>query len=173
MAFQQIPSPGACSNDGNRSPGLASFYWRTFPPEGQWLFRAFVRFTVTGIARKSHPYSHDAPDQRSAAPHGADPSADSFVVSIIPVRSGQVNESINFHKEAGRFFYAESTKTLLLPCRNVKLCAAPLTDEKKACILLAKTRRARRKEAGKRKIRKKNRVGGNSACYIPKQPNKN
>ena len=69
---------------------MASFYLRTFPPEGQWLFRVFVRFTVTGIARKSHPYSHDAPDQRSAAPHGADPSADSFVGLIIPARPGQV-----------------------------------------------------------------------------------
>ncbi len=38
----------------NRSPGLASFYLRTFPLS-QWLPRAFVSFTVTGIARNFHP----------------------------------------------------------------------------------------------------------------------
>ena len=52
----------------NRSPGLASSYWRAFPrrpfTESEQAdavaFFAFVRFTVTGIARKSHPRSHDA-----------------------------------------------------------------------------------------------------------------
>jgi hypothetical protein len=38
----------------NRSPGLASSYLRAFPL-WQWLLRAFVSFTVTGIARKFHP----------------------------------------------------------------------------------------------------------------------
>ena len=30
------------------------------PQKEQWLLRAFVRFTVTGIARKLHPCSHGA-----------------------------------------------------------------------------------------------------------------
>ena len=42
----------------NRSPGLASSYWDAFPRVfSQWLFRPFVRFTVTGVARNFHPYS--------------------------------------------------------------------------------------------------------------------
>ena len=44
----------------NKSPGFASSYLHTFP-HSQWLpNRAFVRFTVTGIARNSHPCSYDA-----------------------------------------------------------------------------------------------------------------
>jgi len=41
----------------NSSPGLASFYLRAFPLLKQWLHRAFVSFTVTGIARNFHPHS--------------------------------------------------------------------------------------------------------------------
>ena len=57
-AEQRLPSPGA-DFGVNRSPGLASSCRRTFPRlTPQWYPRALVRFTVTGIARKSHPCSH-------------------------------------------------------------------------------------------------------------------
>ena len=60
----------------NRSPGLASSYLRTFPPGRAVATDAFVRFTVTGIARKLHPCSHDAPPEgERAAPCGADTPA--------------------------------------------------------------------------------------------------
>ena len=35
-------------------------YAPSHPQKEQWLLRAFVRFTVTGIARKLHPRSHGA-----------------------------------------------------------------------------------------------------------------
>jgi len=52
----------------NRSPGLASFYLRTFPLS-QWLPRAFVSFTVTGIARNFHPIplTLSIPEERRAS----------------------------------------------------------------------------------------------------------
>lgn len=67
-AFIAFPTPrGMIGFHGvNRSPGLASSYLRTFPPRGSGFYRAFVGFTVTGIARNSHPYSHGAPLSRRA-----------------------------------------------------------------------------------------------------------
>ena len=56
-------------------------------------FAAFVRFTVTGIARKSHPHSHDAPMRERAAPHGADTPAIHLSEDII-MPAGGVRQSV-------------------------------------------------------------------------------
>ena len=58
-------------------------------------FAAFVRFTVTGIARKSHPHSHDAPMRERAAPHGADTPAIHLSEDII-MPAGGVRQSVFF-----------------------------------------------------------------------------
>ena len=60
---------------------MASSYWRAFPPGWAVALLAFVRFTVTGIARKLHPCSHDASPIRGgrAAPLGRRYTGYSFV----------------------------------------------------------------------------------------------
>ena len=75
------PTPRGMMDHGvNKSPGLASFYLRAFPPE-QWLLWAlcsppcaFVGVTVTGIARNLHPIPMALP-LRSVAHRCADTPA--------------------------------------------------------------------------------------------------
>ena len=66
--MQLSPTPGAFSCAG-RSPGLASSYWDAFPSplRGTVAFCPFVRFTVTGIAQKSHLHSHGIAQSNTGA----------------------------------------------------------------------------------------------------------
>ena len=79
----------------NKSPGLASFYLRTFPLS-QWLpmaqgQHAFVRFTVTGIARNFHPIPMTPSIRGRRRASLRRYTGYSFVVSIIGPQAHSVN----------------------------------------------------------------------------------
>ena len=110
----------------NKSPGLASFYLRTFPPE-QWLLWAlcsppcaFVGFTVTGIARKLHPIPVTPPRERRALLRRY--TGYSFVAFIIKRPAARVNRY--FCAAAARFLPSchHSMKRDARKCQRVPLC---------------------------------------------------